>query len=466
MDLNLILKSQREAYQEKPMPSLQERRQKLKTIEKILCSNKDSICMALAKDFGHRSFDESRIAEILPAVDLSKYCRKKLRKWSKPQSRPIPALYQPAKGKVIYQPLGVVGIIVPWNYPVYLAFGPLINAIAAGNRAMIKMSEFTPHSGELIAKLLKDSFAENEIAVINGGLEVSQAFSKLAFDHLFFTGSTKVGKLIMESASKNLCPVTLELGGKSPTIIHPSFDIKDAAKTIAFSKMFNAGQTCVAPDYILCPKSKTTEFIAEVKNSVKEHLDSLDSKDLTAIINDLQWQRLKTYYEQATAKGAQAENSHAISDPFANPQRKLPLILFNNPPQDSLLMEEEIFGPLMPVISYDKIEDALDFVNKRPRPLALYYFDSNKKRSQEILEKTHSGGVCVNECLQHVAQHTLPFGGIGPSGMGHYHGQEGFYTFSHAKAIMSRPSFFNSSRMIYPPYTGWIHKVINRFLLR
>ncbi len=362
---------------------------------------------------------------------------------------------------MVYQPLGVVGIIVPWNYPLYLAIGPLIGALAAGNRVMLKMSESTPATGQLLKDLLAQVFTEDQVAVVLGEADVGIAFSRLPFDHLLFTGSTSIGRQVMRAAADNLTPVTLELGGKSPAIVSTSVPLEDAAERIAFGKTLNAGQTCVAPDYVLVPKDRLKGFVEAYRQVIQRFYPQLaDNPDYTSIINPRQYARLQDYLDDAQARGAR------LLPLFEQGQdRRMPHYLLLDVTDEMRVMQDEIFGPLLPVVPYDDLQQALAYVNARPRPLALYYFGYNKAEQQAVLENTHSGGVCLNDTLLHVAQDDLPFGGVGPSGMGHYHGHEGFLTFSKAKGVFVKQRF-NAARMIYPPYGKALQKLVYRLFVR
>lgn len=463
--LRTLFDAQRAAFRAQPYPTAEQRIEHLDRIKPLLLDHMDEIIAALKADFGHRSEDETKLAEILTSLEGIKYYRKRLRKWMKPQKRGVGAMGFPGAASVIYQPVGVVGVIVPWNYPVYLAVGPLIAALAAGNRVMIKMSEFTSHTGELFAKLIAKAFPEDHVAVINGEVEMGAAFSKLPFDHLLFTGSTSVGRHIMRAAAENLTPVTLELGGKSPTIIGEDFAMKDAAERIAFGKCFNAGQTCVAPDYVLCPAGRVDEFIEAFRTQVSEMYPTMrDNPDLTSVINERQYQRLKGYLQDAQEKGARLVEINPANEDFTG-TRKIPFTLVLNITDDMKIAQDEIFGPLMIVQPYRSLDEAIDYVNDRPRPLALYYLDWNSDRANQVITRTHSGGVCLNDTMSHVGIDDIPFGGIGESGMGHYHGYEGFLTFTKAKGVF-RKGRFNATRNILPPFGGAMHKFIYKFLLK
>lgn len=459
--LQALLVRQRAAFRANPMPSADERRQWLAALRKLLLDEQDAIIRAISADFSNRSADETLLAEIMPSLHGVDYARRRLQKWMRPSRRKVGLAFQPARAQVVYQPLGVVGVIVPWNYPLFLAIGPLTAALAAGNRVMIKMSESTPQTSQLLKELLGRIFPEELVAVVLGEADVGAAFSRLPFDHLLFTGSTAVGKHVMRAAADNLTPVTLELGGKSPAIVSADVPLKDAAARIAFGKTLNAGQTCVAPDYVLVPKDRVDGFVAAFRDAVRRFYPTLaDNPDYTAIINERQLSRLNAYLDDAESKGAR------IVQLFEQGQgRRLPVAVLLDVSDDMRVMQEEIFGPLLPVVPYERLEDAFAHINDRPRPLALYYFGYDKAEQERVLHQTHAGGVCLNDTLLHVAQEDLPFGGIGPSGMGHYHGYEGFLTFSKAKGVLIKQRL-NAAALIYPPYGRWLQKLVYKLFIR
>ena len=459
--LEPLLAAQRAAYRSNPMPAAEQRRAWLKALRTLILDEKQALIDAASSDFSNRAANETLLAEIMPSLHGIDYASKRLGKWMKPSRRSVGIAFQPASAKVVYQPLGVVGVIVPWNYPLYLAFGPLIGALAAGNRVMIKMSESTPATSQLVKDLLAKVFPADLVSVVLGEADVGQAFSRLPFDHLVFTGATSIGKHVMRAAADNLVPVTLELGGKSPAIISADVPLADAAERIAFGKTMNAGQTCVAPDYVLVPQERVEGFIAAYRSVVQRFYPTLaNNPDYTAIINERQLNRLKGYVSDAQSKGAQV--IPLLGD---DQGRRMSHSLVLNVSDDMKLMQDEIFGPLLPIVPYQRIEDAFAYVNDRPRPLALYYFGYDKAEQQRVLHETHSGGVCLNDTLLHVAQDDMPFGGVGPSGMGHYHGHEGFLTFSKAKGVFIKQRF-NAAKFIYPPYGTGIQKLINKLFVR
>ena len=460
-DLHSLLDMQRKAYAAHPFPPLAQRQQWLKSLRQLLSREREVLIDAISQDFSHRSPDETLFAELMPSLHSLDYTLKHLKRWMKPSSRSVGMMFQPASAKVVYQPVGVVGIIVPWNYPLYLAMGPLIGALAAGNRAMLKLSEFTPATGRLLKDLLGRIFPEDMVAVVLGEADVGVAFSGLAFDHLLFTGSTHVGKLVMRAAAENLTPVTLELGGKSPAIVSADVPLKDAAQRIAWGKSLNAGQTCIAPDYVLVPQDRVEGFVEAYRQAIHSFYPTLiDNPDYSAIINERQLARLEQLQADATLKGARLIPLYDQGQ-----GRRMPHALVLDVNDDMQVMQDEIFGPLLPIIPYTDLEHALAYVNARPRPLALYYFGYNKTEQQHVVHNTHSGGVSINETLLHVAIDDLPFGGVGHSGMGHYHGHEGFLTFSKAKGVLIKQRL-NSSLMIYPPYGRQLVRLIQKLFIR
>lgn len=465
VELARVFEAQKAAFKLRPMPTADERIAHLAQLKKVLIKYQDELAQAASDDFGHRSQDETKIAELLTTMEGIKYYSKNLRAWMKPSTRHAGLLQAPAKARVFYQPLGVVGVIVPWNYPIFLATGPLMCALAAGNRVMIKMSGFTPRVGETFKKMLAEAFAEDHVCVFTGRGEISEAFPKLPFDQLTFTGSTNVGRTVMAEAAKNLTPVILELGGKSPAIVHDSFPIDDAVVRIALGKCWNAGQTCVAPDYVLLPKGKTQEFVSAFTAQVSSMYPTLlNNPDYTSVINDKQYTRVQSYLSDAREQGARVIEINPANESFSN-TRKMPVTLVTGVTPAMQIMQNEIFGPVLPVIEYSNLDEALKFVNDRPRPLALYYFDFDSGRAEHVAANTHAGGMCINETLMHVGVDDLPFGGVGPSGMGKYHGHEGFLAMSNAKAILEKPRFY-SAKFILPPFNKSVHTIIKKYLLK
>ncbi len=472
-DIDRIFADQKHAFSKAPFPDYAKRIEQLKALRKAIVNRQDELLTALSEDFGCRAFGDTKMGDLVPTLANIDYMVKHLKKWMKPSKRKVGVMFQPAKAYVMYQPLGVVGIITPWNYPIMLSIGPLATAIASGNRAMIKMSEFTPHTNQVIEKLVADVFDTSQAVVIHGGPKVAAHFSTKAFDHLLFTGSTRVGKLVMAEAAKNLTPVTLELGGKSPTIIDPSMSIDDAVARFIFGKTLNAGQTCVAPDYILCPEDKVEALIAQVRQWFNKMYPNVqDNADYTAVINNAQFQRLNAWLDDAQAKGATVSpmvgngTDSAAKEAVAAcaKQGKIPLTLVTGVNDEMTLMQEEIFGPILPIVSYKQLDEAVAYINQRPRPLALYLLSHDKDIQKHVLTHTHAGGVCINDTTVHVAQDDLPFGGVGPSGMGHYHGHEGFLTFSKAKGVYHKGRI-NMAPNAFPPYNNWMHKLIDKLFI-
>lgn len=455
--------AQRQAFAGNPMPPRAQRLQWLRSLRELLLTHQEALIAAISEDFSGRSADETRLAELMPSVQGLRHTERHLKQWMKASPRNVGLAFQPASAKVLYQPLGVVGIIVPWNYPLFLAIGPMTCALAAGNRVMLKLSEATPATGMLLKQLFEAVFPEDLVCVVLGESDVGEAFSRLPFDHLLFTGATSVGRHVMAAAAQNLTPVTLELGGKSPAIVSDSVPLNDAAERIAFGKTLNAGQTCVAPDYVLVPRARLDEFAQTYRSVVHRFYPTLaDNPDYTAIINARHLARLEGYLEDARSKGAQVIDLYP-QEPRQG--RRLPPHLLQQVSDDMRVMQDEIFGPLLPLVPYDNLDEALAYINQRPRPLALYYFGYDRAEQQKVLEQTHSGGVCLNDTLLHVAQDDLPFGGVGPSGMGHYHGHEGFLTFSKAKAVFAKQRF-NAARLIYPPYGKSLMKLVFKLFIR
>lgn len=456
---------QKAHYKANPYPTASERIANLEKLKQAIIEHQDELADAIYADFSCRSKDETRIAEVMVTVQGINYLIKNVKKWMKPSKRHVGMLFMPSSNQVLYQPLGVIGIMVSWNYPIQLSFLPLAVALAAGNHSMIKMSEFTPNTNAAIKAVLDGIFSDEHVSLFEGAVEPSQAFSALAFDHLLFTGSTAVGRCVMAEAAKNLTPVTLELGGKSPIVIADDADMAEAATRVCFGKSLNAGQTCIAPDYVMVPKGKEQSFIDAYKKSFAKMYPSIkDNDDYTAIINERQYSRLQSWIDDAKEKGA---NFHVVNpkNEDLSGTRKLALHFVTNVNDDMTIMQEELFGPIFPVIGYDSLDGAIEYINERPRPLALYLFSSELDVQQKVLENTHSGGVSINDTLSHIAQDDMPFGGVGDSGMGHYHGKEGFITLSKAKSVHKKGGF-NSGKMAYPPYGTIVHKLIYKFFIR
>ena len=443
--------AQREAAARAPYPDAVTRERRLAALERLLRDNATAIAAAIARDFGHRSPHETRLLELFPSLEAAKHARRRVRRWMKPQRRAASLWFLHGRAQVVAQPLGFVGIVVPWNYPVYLAAGPLVDALAAGNRVMVKMSELVPATGALFEELVWKHFAPDEVYVVNGDADVARAFAALPFDHLLFTGSTPVGRAVMQAAAANLTPVTLELGGKSPAIVGPDYPIDAAAERILVGKLMNAGQTCIAPDYALVPADRVREFVDAARRVVGEcYPDLMRSPDYTTIVNGRHFARLAGWLDEARGRGAEVVTlvPGAAPDPAT---RRFPPTIVLGAPADCRLLREEIFGPILPVIGYDSFDAALAYVNARPRPLALYCFDRDGGRIERVLTETVAGGVTINDTILHIAQDDLPFGVVGPSGMWHYHGRDGFLAFSKQKAVF-RQSRLNAMGLFKPPY--------------
>ncbi|MDH0649148.1 coniferyl aldehyde dehydrogenase [Pseudomonas sp. GD03858] len=463
LDLPATFDAQRQAFAGNPMPPAAQRRQWLRSLREALLAEQETLIAAIDADFSGRSRDETLIAELMPSIMGLRDAEKQLGRWMRPSRRKVGLAFQPASARVQYQPLGVVGVIVPWNYPLFLAIGPLTGALAAGNRVMLKLSESTPTTGQVLKTLLERVFPSDLVSVVLGEVEVGQAFARLPFDHLLFTGATSVGRHVMLAAAQNLTPVTLELGGKSPAIVSSDVPLDTAAERIAFGKTLNAGQTCVAPDYVLVPRERLEPFADAYRRAVQRFYPRItDNPDYSAIINERQLARLNHLLQDAREHGARVLDLYP-DEPRQGRQLPPHLLLQVN---DSMqVMQDEIFGPLLPLVPYDRLDDALAYINQRPRPLALYYFGYDRGEQARVLRDTHSGGVCLNDTLLHVAQDDLPFGGIGPSGMGHYHGHEGFLTFSKAKAVLAKQRL-NAARAIYPPYGKALQRLVYKLFIR
>jgi coniferyl-aldehyde dehydrogenase len=460
-EAGLLFQAQKQSFAEAGTPGATRRHALLERLEKALLSYRAEIAQAISEDFGHRSSDETELLELVPSIKAIRHAKGHLVRWMRPERRRVVLTMQPAKAWVEYQPLGVIGIISPWNYPLFLAASPLADALAAGNRAMIKPSELTPRFSELFKGIITEAFDPTDVAVVTGGPDVAEAFSRLSFDHLIFTGSTSIGRKVMQAAAANLTPVTLELGGKSPVVVCPDYPTGKAARAIAFGKFVNAGQTCIAPDYVLAPASRAMELAEAILAEAKRlYPDIADNPDYTSIITDRHYQRLTNAIEEARSAGA---TILTIAEESLSNTRKIPPTIVIDPPRGSLLMREEIFGPVLPIVSSDSLEDALRIINERDRPLALYVLTNSEASSRKILGRTISGGVTLNGTILHVAQNDLPFGGVGPSGMGAYHGYDGFKRFSHARAI-HKVGFINGFERLAPPY-GRLQKMAVDFLL-
>lgn len=467
VDLEATLYKQRRALLEEKFPSAEMRIDRISRGIDVLAKNSDRICEALSEDFGARAPVQTLVSDVLATINSMKNARKHVRKWMRPERRKtiFPLMITGAKAEIRFQPLGVIGIISPWNFPINLTFSPLGDALAAGNRVMIKPSDQTPVTSALIAEMVQEAYDENECAVTLGGMEVSQAFSALPFDHLLYTGGPEVAKHVMRAASDNLVPVTLELGGKCPVIIGKSADIGVAARRVMTTKVMNAGQICLAPDYVFVPEGKSEEFIEAARAALSSWFDDvLDNEDMTAVVNSRHHARLLGYVDEAKARQLRVEEFNPVNEDFTDPEKhKLPPTIIVEPKDDMAIMQEEVFGPLLSLKSYGAIDDVIDFINARPRPLALYYFGKDKNEEHRVLNETTSGGATVNDVAMHVAVDDLPFGGVGRSGMGAYHGRDGFLQFSHKKSVY-RQGFLSLGKFFRPPYTEKMKRMIKKML--
>ena len=457
-DAARLLEAQRAASA--AMPGVEERRESLRRLERALMAHRDAFVAALSADFGNRSRPETLLAEIAPALSALRFARKSLPGWMKPRRRRVGAAFRPGRAWVEYQPLGCVGIVSPWNYPLLLTVSPLTDALAAGNRVLLKPSELTPHFSELLAEVIGRTFEAAQVAVVLGGAEVGAAFARLPFDHLLFTGSTRIGRKVLAAAAEHLTPVTLELGGKSPALVLDDYPLARAARSVAIGKFFNAGQTCLAPDYALVPAAKAEAFAEAVLGAARALYPAVAANpDYTAIISDQHRARIEALVAEAEAAGARVIRHGAGS----GGGRIEPMAVLGAP--DSCgLMRDEIFGPVLPVVPYATLDAAVAAINARPRPLALYCWTNDRASRRRVLDGTVSGGVTLNSTLLHCAQDDLPFGGVGPSGMGAYHGRDGFLRFSHARAVF-KPGRFNGFETLVPPH-GRFTRLALRALMR
>lgn len=446
--IDRVFSKQRAASRQDPYPSLETRSQNLDKLQKIFSENQEAIAKAVNADFGCRSHQETRMLEIFGLLGGVTYNQKRLKKWMKPQKRHVGIAYLGAKNMVLPQPKGVVGVVAPWNYPLFLAFSPCISALAAGNRCIVKMATNSQTLCRLMDKLVSEVFDEETLAIIPA--VSADDFTHRPWDHLVFTGSPAVGKIVMATAAKYLTPVTLELGGKSPTIIADDCDLKMAAERLLFGKFLNAGQTCVAPDYLFIPRGKVTQFVELAKEIVSGRYPTSQSQDFTSVIDDKAFTRLTAVLQDASDKGAETINLLGTEQP--NPEtRKLPPHLVLNPSDEMQVMQDEIFGPVLPIKPYDDLDEVIDYINNNERPLALYLYSNDQAAQDKVIHNTLSGGMCLNDSMLHVAQHDMPFGGIGNSGMGHYHGEEGFKEFSKLRPIFKQAKK-SGILALAPPY--------------
>ncbi len=459
--IDALLQTQREAHRQAPFPAWSVRRHRLQRLLRVLENGEAAIENAIDADFGGRPRTETRIAELFPSLSEIRAALRGGAQWMKPRRAGVSKWFLPARAWVLPRPLGVIGIIVPWNYPLYLSVAPLAGALAAGNRVMIKLSEHTPAFSALFQRLIGEQFGADEVAVVTGGPEVGASFAALPFDHLVFTGSTAVGRKVLSAAAANLTPVTLELGGKSPAVVAPGYPLAKAATRIVAGKLLNAGQTCIAPDYVLVPRAGVEAFVEQARERARTmYPNGLADPDYCSIVDRRQYARLVGYLDEAAASGVRA------IELFDGPARdadshRLGPVIWVDPPCELAGMRDEIFGPILPVLPYDEPGDAIARIEALPRPLALYWFDDDRRRAAWALTQTHVGGVCLNDTLLHAAQHTLPFGGVGSSGMGHYHGKWGFDTLSKLTPVF-RQSRLNALSLFTPPYRPIAHRLLEQ----
>ena len=455
-----VFNRQKQASRKKAYPSIAERIAHLDRLAKLLEDHQDAIAEAISTDFGNRAAQESKVLEIFGLISGCHYTRKRLKKWAKPQKRHVGLAFFGASNSVVPQPKGVIGIVTPWNYPLFLALSPAISALAAGNRCIIKMASNSQTLARLMDKLISEAFDDTVLCVVPG--VSAQDFTDRPWDHLIFTGSPATGKTVMATAAKYLTPVTLELGGKSPTIVAEDYPLETAAERLLFGKYLNAGQTCVAPDYVFVPRNKVEAFVSAAKTVLQKRYPRLDTTDYTSIIDEKSYQRLKETLADAIGKGAKAIN---LLDQAANDDslRKIAPHIVCDVDNDMTIMQEEIFGPLLPIKPYDSIEEVIEYINANERPLALYLYSNDKKLQEQVIYNTLSGGMCLNDSVVHVAQHDMPFGGVGNSGMGHYHGYEGFVEFSKMRPIFKQGPI-SGLLMMAPPYGDFFDKMYKMML--
>ncbi len=465
-----LLERQRQAYLREGAVTAAVRRDRLERAVTLLKTHEQRLVAAMDADFGHRSEHQSLFTDVASSVGPLRHAQKHLARWMRPEKRkvgPFPLNLLGAKARVEYQPLGVVGVISPWNFPVNLTFTPLAGVLAAGNRCMIKPSEYTPATAEALAEIFPTEFDEEESAVVTGGPQTGADFSGLPFDHLLFTGATSIGRHVMRAAADNLVPVTLELGGKSPVVVGRSADLQKTADSIMTGKMLNAGQICLAPDYVMVPRERMDEFVASTERAVARMYPTLlDNPDYTSVINERHYQRLNGYLEEARDAGARVVEINPAGEDFRQqPHHKMAPALILDPDDSLQVMQDEIFGPILPVKGYERVEETVDYINGKPRPLGLYYFGRDAAEERQVLSHTTSGGVTVNDVVMHVAQEDLPFGGVGPSGMGAYHGLDGFRTFSHARSVFTQTKV-NVAELagLRPPYGEKMLKTVRQQL--
>ena len=463
-----LLLAQRAAVVAEGEVSARVRIDRLERARRLLVTHQQPICEAVAADFGQRSADITRLLDLFPAISALNYARRHVRRWMRPQRRRLglPMGFPGARAAILYQPLGVVGLISPWNFPVLLTFGPLAGILAAGNRCLIKPSELTPRTSDLMRQLVGQFFDQTEVAVVTGDTQLAQQFSRLPFDHLLFTGSTAVGRQVMAAAAEHLVPVTLELGGKCPVVVGRSADLVRAVDRILLGKLANAGQMCLAPDYACIPRERLDEFVRQARLWAARVYPGFPSNaDYTSLVNDRQAQRVEGLLADASAKGAQVIR---LIDPSALAgQRLVAPTLILGATSEMKIMQEEIFAPVLPICAYERISDVIGELNARAHPLALYYFGSDRDEERELLAHTRSGGVTINDVAMHFLAEELPFGGVGASGIGAYHGEHGFHRFSHARAVFRQTGFDVASLIgLRPPYGARLRRSLRLLIGR
>ena len=460
------LNTLKKPFQKNFNPDVNDRIDRIKRIQTLVEENIDDFHRALRLDFGTRHEQLSLMADTMPVINNAKHALKNIKKWIKPEKRKpnFPLGLLGSKAYVQFQPYGVVGIISPWNFPLTLSIAPLIEIFAAGNNAMMKLSEFVPATSDLTEKLINKYFNENEVVVINGGPQTSQSFAGLPFDHLLFTGSTNVAKKVASEAATNLVPMTLELGGKSPVIVGTKAKMKKSVDKIMMGKLLNSGQICISPDYVFVPEGKTEEFVQHAQEHVAENYPTIkNNPDYTSIIHLNHFERLRDLINDAKSKGATIVELNPAQEDFSQQEHhKIVPTLILNPTDDMKVMKEEIFGPLMPIKTYKNFEDTVSFINQNPKALALYYFGDDKEEMNNVLDNTSSGQAVMNDVLFQFSMHDLPFGGVGPSGMGAYHGHDGFKNFSHKRSVLKGQNILDAGKMISAPFTEATEKNIKR----
>ena len=455
--LHTLIQLQRTAHMKEGVPDAATRRDRLTRAATMLARASDAIAAAVSEDFGHRSADETRF-EIFGAVNAFRHAAARVENWMQPMQHP--PLAQGAEARVEYSPLGVIGVVGPWNYPIMCVFGPLAGVLAAGNRVIIKPSEYTPHTSALLARLIAETFHTCEVAIVHGEAAEGALFAAAPFDHLMFTGSTSVGRHVMRAAADNLTPVTLELGGKSPVIVSDAYDLAEAAQRVMAVKLRNGGQICLAPDYALVPAGNERAFAEQCVVAARRlYPDGINSVDYTSIVNDTHFARLVQLAADADARGA--EVLHVFHHARPTSVRRMMPVLILNPPRDASVMCEEIFGPILPILGYRSVDDALETIRSAPRPLALYYFGADDERARQVLDGVASGGVTINDVMTHMFVEDMPYGGIGASGMGTYRGEAGFRTFSHARAIYRQTQAKEAVTLFHPPYSDAFRKLLS-----